>query len=178
MKMHVNRMFRIAAALLPLLAAGCSDPDEGPGKPLEITLSAQTLELERSETGCLRFALTPWNDAWSVSRVEITAAPGGSFTSGCTVTGWSGPVGGQFSLFVTDPATGQAYDERVCLTVEVGGQRMTSEPFTLRSSPAVAAGLPVIYVTASAPVEDTDTWIARSRAAATRRGTGRRSPMR
>lgn len=50
MKMYVNRMFRIAAALLPLLAAGCSDPDEGPGKPLEITLSAQTLELERSET--------------------------------------------------------------------------------------------------------------------------------
>ena len=158
--MYVNRMFRIAAALLPLLAAGCSDPDEGPGKPLEITLSAQTLELERSETGCLRFALTPWNDAWSVSRVEITAAPGGSFTSGCTVTGWSGPVGGQFSLFVTDPATGQAYDERVCLTVEVGGQRMTSEPFTLRSSPAAAAGLPVIYVTASSPFEDTDTWIA------------------
>ena len=112
--MHVNRMFRIAAALLPLLAAGCSDPDGGPGKPLEITLSAQTLELERSETGCLRFALTPWNDAWSVSRVEITAAPGGSFTSGCTVTGWSGPVGGQFSLFVTDPATGQALGLIVC----------------------------------------------------------------
>lgn len=43
MKMYVNRMFRIAAALLPLLAAGCSDPDEGPGKPLEITLSSQTL---------------------------------------------------------------------------------------------------------------------------------------
>lgn len=160
MKMHVNRIFRIAAALLPLLGAGCSDSDGGPGKPLEITLSSQTLELERSETGCLRFALTPWNDAWSVSRVEITAAPGGSFSSGCTVTGWSGPVGGQFSLFVTDPATGQAYDEQVCLTVEVGGQRMTSEPFTLRSSPAAAAELPVIYVTASAPVEDTDTWIA------------------
>ena len=64
MKMHVNRMFRIAAALLPLLAAGCSDPDEGPGKPLEITLSAQTLELEHSETGCLRFALTPWKDVY------------------------------------------------------------------------------------------------------------------
>lgn len=73
--MYVNRMFRIAAALLPLLAAGCSDPDEGPGKPLEITLSAQTLELERSETGCLRFALTPWNDAWSVSTSKSRPHP-------------------------------------------------------------------------------------------------------
>lgn len=160
MKMHVKTIFGIVAALLPLLWTGCSDSDEGPGSPLEITLSSQTLALERSETGCLRFSLSPWNDAWGITRAELTAAPGGGFSSGCTVTGWSGSGGGVFTLYVADPGTGQAYDEQVCLAVEVGGQRMTSEAFTLRSADAVTSEVPVIYVTASAPVEDTDTWIA------------------
>lgn len=158
--MQTKKIFRIFALLLPLFAAGCSDSDEGPGSPLEITLSSQTLALERSETGCLRFSLSPWNDAWGITRAELTAAPGGGFSSGCTVSGWSGSGGGVFTLYVADPGTGQRYDEQVCLAVEVGGQRMTSEAFTLRSADAVTSEVPVIYVTASAPVEDTDTWIA------------------
>lgn len=159
MKMHVKTILRIFAALLPLVWMGCSDSDEGPGKPLEVTLASQTLELERSETGCLRFTLSPWKSGWSISRAELTAAPGGSFSSGCAVTGWINS-GGSFTLYVADPGTGQDYDEQVCLTVEVGGQRMISEPFTLRSAPAAGRDLPVIRITASAPVVDTDTWVA------------------
>ena len=40
----------LAVVLAGCLTAACSK-DEGPGKPLGITLQEQTLELERSETG-------------------------------------------------------------------------------------------------------------------------------
>lgn len=121
MKMHVNRIFRILAVLLPLFAAGCSDSDEGPGKPLEITASRRRRSnWSAARPGCLRFSLSPWKSAWTLSRAELTAAPGGSFSSGCTVTGWSGPVNGVFSIYITDPAAGRAYDEQVCLSVRSG----------------------------------------------------------
>ena len=141
------------------LAAACSDDDAGPGKPLGITLQEQTLELESSETGSLRFAFSAWNSHWSITRAALVAAPGGNFASGCTVTGWGGPVNGLFSVYITAPNTTVAFDEQVCLSVEVGGQQMLSEPFTLRSAAAVNAELPAIYVTAFQPVVDKDNWI-------------------
>ena len=161
LKIQLKRLLGVVLFVMSLGVTGCSDSDSnGPGKPLEITLTAPTLQLDRSETGCLRFSLSSWKSSWSISRVELTAAPGGEFASGCTVTGWGGPVAGVFSVYITDPNQGPAYDEQVCLVVEVGGQRMQSEPFTLKR--AVEGELPVVYVTASAPVKDTEIWIAGS----------------
>ena len=149
----------LAVVLAGCLTAACSK-DEGPGKPLGITLQEQTLELERSETGCLRFTFSSWNSHWSLVRAELVAEAGGGIVSGCTVAGWGGPVNGVFSVYITAPDTFGAFDEQVCLSVEVSGQRMLSEPFTLRSAAAVNTELPVVYVTATEPVVDTDNWIA------------------
>ena len=156
----LNRRFGTLLKGLAIVLAGClsaaCSKDEGPAKPLGITLRDQALVLERSETGCLRFAFSSWSSHWSLVRAELVAEAGGDIVSGCTVAGWGGPVDGVFSVYITAPDTSDAFDEQVCLSVEVSGQRMLSEPFTLRSAAAVNAELPVVYVTATQPVVDTE----------------------
>ncbi len=153
-------MWKYCIILVACVLSSCSeDGTPGPGQPLEVTLRSSALELERSETGCLRFSLSKWNARWNIGRIELTADGNGTLTSGCKVIGWSGPVDGVFAVYISAPDTPEPFDEQASLSIVIGGRQMSSGTFRLKSSAAVNVPLPVIRIEAYAPVADTETWI-------------------
>lgn len=143
-----------------VLAVACSDSKTEPCScdDPEIIVNTSSLELGRSETGGISFSVTPWNSSCSVSRLELQTASGEELPSDYKITEFTYAENGNYVVYITDANAEKEYNDELRILAEVSGKQLISGAFSVKRC-RTGSSLPVIRVTATAPVEDTDTWI-------------------